>query len=199
MWPMTALAQRDADGALGVLALVCLVWLAFMFATVWRIFTKAGRPGWAALIPIYNSVVLLHIAGRPWWWLCLMFIPLVNIVMFIIWLNDLAASFGRGSGFTVGLLFLPFIFYPILAFGGSRYLGPGGLPPTLGQDWGGGPSGGVGPFGPPPSGSPAPAWGGNPPGSGVAYANPPAPADALEPRSVVGAGSGRPPSGVPPR
>jgi len=96
-------------------------------AALWRIFVKAGEPGWSALIPIYNAYVLLKIAGRPGWWLVLYLIPFVNFVIAIIVAHELSKSFGHGGGFTFGLLFLPLIFYPMLGFGSDRYLGPGGV------------------------------------------------------------------------
>lgn len=92
----------------------------------WRIFEKAGEPGWAILIPIYNSIVLLKIVGKPWWWLFLFLIPIVNLVFFIWQLNLLSKSFGKDEGFTVGLVLLPFIFLPILGLGNAVYKGPAG-------------------------------------------------------------------------
>jgi hypothetical protein len=92
------------------------------------IFTKAGRPGWPALIPIYSSYILLKVIGRPGWWLWLFLIPVVNFVILIIVLNDLSKSFGHGVGFTIGLIFLSLIFVYILAFGSSTYRGPAGAP-----------------------------------------------------------------------
>lgn len=103
-----------------VYILVAIVALVAM----WKIFTKAGKPGWAALIPIYNIIVLLEIVGRPAWWIILLIIPIVNIVILIMVMNDLSKSFGQGVGFTVGLIFLSIIFYCILAFGPAKYLGP---------------------------------------------------------------------------
>jgi hypothetical protein len=100
--------------AIGVLAIVGF----------WMIFVKAGEAGWKAIIPIYNIIVLLKIVGRPWWWLLLMLIPIVNFVIYLIIMYDLAKSFGHGIGFTVGLIFLPFIFYLVLGFGSSKYAGP---------------------------------------------------------------------------
>jgi hypothetical protein len=94
----------------------------------WRIYQKAGRPGWAAIVPIYNFYVLLKIVGKPGWWLLLMLIPGVNIVFAIWTTNMLSKSFGKDVGFTLGLLFLPFIFYPILGFGSAKYEGPYGDP-----------------------------------------------------------------------
>jgi hypothetical protein len=93
---------------------------------LWRVFTKAGQPGWAAIIPIYNYYIILKIVGRPGWWLVLYLIPVVNIIILVIVLNDLSKSFGHGVGFTLGLLFLSLIFFAILGFGDSRYLGPAG-------------------------------------------------------------------------
>ena len=95
-----------------------------MIAAMWKIFTKAGQPGWACLIPIYNIYILCKIVGRPGWWVILMFIPFVNFVIGIILCIDLAKSFGQGVGFGLGLVFLSFIFYPILGFGSAQYQGP---------------------------------------------------------------------------
>lgn len=111
-------------GGLG--GLLWLVLFVLYIVALWRIFTKAGEAGWKCLIPIYNVIVLLKIVGRPWWWLLLMLIPLVNIVILVIVYYDLAKSFGHGIGFTLGLIFLSFIFLLILGFGGSTYMGPGG-------------------------------------------------------------------------
>ncbi len=93
-------------------------------AAMWRVFTKAGKPGWASIIPIYNIIVLLEIVGRPAWWFLLLLVPFVDIIIMIIVLNDLSKSFGHGVGFTLGLLFLGVIFWCVLAFGPSRYVGP---------------------------------------------------------------------------
>jgi len=92
-----------------------------MIVAMWKVFTKAGQPGWAILVPIYNAYVMLKIAGKPGWWLILLLIPIVNIVIGIMALAGLASNFGKGGGFVVGLLFLPFVFYPILAFGSAEY------------------------------------------------------------------------------
>jgi hypothetical protein len=98
----------------------------FFIAAFWRVFEKAGQPGWAAIIPIYNAYILLKIAGKPGWWLLLFFIPLVNYV-FIIWTyNMISKSFGKDEGFTVGMILLAPVFWPILGFGSARYIGPYG-------------------------------------------------------------------------
>mgnify|MGYP001118907155 FL=1 len=122
----------DGYGALGAGYYIFMLLLAvFSIICLWKIFEKAGKPGWAAIIPIYNVLVELEILGRPWWWLLLMFIPFVNIVIAIIIIFDLAKVFGKGTGFGFGLLFLSVIFYAILAFGDARYLGPiAGQAPT---------------------------------------------------------------------
>jgi hypothetical protein len=94
-----------------------------IIASYWKIFTKAGKPGWAAIIPIYNAVVLLEIVGKPVWWIILFLIPIVNFVIAIIVLHRLAQSFGQGAGTTILLILLPFIGFPMLAFGSATYVG----------------------------------------------------------------------------
>ncbi len=114
--------------------LVYVVYFAFlglMIASGWQLFTKAGKPGWAVLIPVYNLVVLLEIVGKPVWWILLMFFPLVNLIVTVWIANLLARSFGETELYTIGMIFLPFIFYPLLAFGGCRYQGPAGSGTTL--------------------------------------------------------------------
>ncbi len=92
-----------------------------VIVSMWMIYVKAGKPGWASIVPIYNIIVLLEIVGKPWWWILLMLIPLVNFIVVIIVLNLLAKKFGKGVGYTLGLIFLGFIFLPILAFGDAKY------------------------------------------------------------------------------
>jgi hypothetical protein len=110
------------------LVLFCIGLAVVMIAAFWKVFEKAGQPGWAAIIPIYNMYILLKIGGKPAWWLILMLIPIVNYV-FIIWaMNMVSKSFGKDEGFTVGLVLLGIVFWPILGFGDARYLGPFGDP-----------------------------------------------------------------------
>ena len=90
---------------------------------LWFVFQKAGEPGWAAIIPIYNYLIGIKIAGKPWWYILLMLIPIVNLVFYIIVLNGISKNFGKGPGFTVGLFFLRFIFIPILGFSDAKYIG----------------------------------------------------------------------------
>ena len=133
------LAQGNSAGSSGqaaggfVAAVVELGLVILVIAGFWKTFTKAGYPGWAAIIPIYNLYILLKIAGRPGWWLLLFFIPLVNFIFAIIVSIDVAKNFGKGTGFGIGLAFLGFIFYPILGFGDAQYVGapqPRGFPVT---------------------------------------------------------------------
>ncbi len=105
----------------GIIALILVI---AMIVGMWKAFAKAGEPGWAAIIPIYNVVVLLKISGKPVWWIILFLIPIVSLVMAILTSLGLAKGFGKGAGFGLGLAFLPFIFYPILGFGDARYIGP---------------------------------------------------------------------------
>ena len=109
-----------------------LVMLAIAVISVigmWKVYEKAGKPGWAAIIPFYNYFVLVEIVGRPIWWFFLLFIPGVNAVIYLILLWDLTRSFGKDIGFFFGLAFLSAIFFPILGFGSARYLGPAGAQP----------------------------------------------------------------------
>ena len=94
-----------------------------LIAAMWKVFSKAGQPGWACIIPIYNLYVLCKIAGRPGWWVLLMLIPFVNFIILIILDIDIAKAFGKGAGFGIGLLLLPFIFFPVLGFGSAQYQG----------------------------------------------------------------------------
>jgi len=95
--------------------------LVLLLAGMWKVFQKAGKPGWAAIIPIYNIIVLLEITGKPLWWIVLYIIPVVNFVVASLVCIELAKRFGKGVGFGLGLGFLPFIFYPILGFGDATY------------------------------------------------------------------------------
>jgi len=98
----------------------------FMYAALWKVFVKAGQPGWAAIIPIYNAYIMTKIAGKPGWWVLMLLLPPLNLI-FGIWLyNMISKSFGKDEAFTVGLLLLGIVFLPILGFGSAKYLGPYG-------------------------------------------------------------------------
>jgi len=117
-------AGGTAAGIVGLL--FTLIWLAVMvlvIAGLWKVFVKAGKPGWACLVPIYNIIVLLEIAGKELWWIILFFIPVVNFVILILVSIAVAEKFGKGAGFGLGLAFLPMFFFPLLGFGDARYQG----------------------------------------------------------------------------
>jgi hypothetical protein len=116
-------------GGIGIILYLAII--VIVIAGFWKVFVKAGQPGWAAIIPIYNLYILLKIVGRPWWWLILCLIPIVNLVILIITYNDLSKSFGKTAGFTVGLVLLGFVFIPILGFGAAQYRGPGATLPAV--------------------------------------------------------------------
>jgi hypothetical protein len=104
-----------------------IFWLAVMILIIagcWKVFTKAGQPGWASIIPIFNVYIWCKIVGRPGWWVILLLIPFVNFIIGIILSIDLAKSFGKGVGFGLGLALLGFIFWPILGFGSAQYQRP---------------------------------------------------------------------------
>lgn len=105
--------------------IIYLAIIAVVIAGGWKTFEKAGKPGWAFIVPFYNFIVMCEIVGKPLWWVVLLFIPCVNII-FLVWVTNLMSkSFGQSEGFTVGLVLLGFIFWPLLGFGSQyRYIGP---------------------------------------------------------------------------
>jgi hypothetical protein len=108
----------------GAFLIPCLIIWAIVVIGMWKVYTKAGKPGWASIIPIYNIIVLLEIIGKPIWWIIMLLIPCANIIFGIWMINLLSKSFGKSEGFTIGLVIFPYIFYPILGFGSATYLGP---------------------------------------------------------------------------
>ena len=133
--PMHALLAQTSDYQTTatpspIVIIISLAIAILMIAAMWRVFSKAGEPGWASIIPIYNIYIMCKVAGRPGWWVLLMFIPLVNLIIAIILNIDIAKNFGKGVGFGIGLILLPFIFYPILGFGSAQYLGGGASAPS---------------------------------------------------------------------
>ena len=113
------------SGALIVMSIIYLAIFAVAMVSMWKIFEKAGKPGWAALVPFYNIYVMLEIVGRPGWWLVLLLIPCVNIIVFVIISMDMAVSFGKSKGWGfVMLVILGLIGYIILAFSDAKYEGP---------------------------------------------------------------------------
>ncbi len=105
-----------------------LLVMVFMIIALWFLFVKAGEPGWAAIIPIYNILIWLKVAGKPWWWIfaiLLNFIPVVGSILVLVWAilvwHGISKNFGKDAGYTVGLVLLPFVFVPILAWGDAVY------------------------------------------------------------------------------
>ncbi len=115
--------SAGAAAGMGIGMIIYLIIGILMIVAMWKIFTKAGKPGWAAIIPIYNAIILLEIVDKPLWWIILMLIPIVNIIISIIVTVELAKKFGQSVGFAIGLILLAPIFYPILGFGGAKYQG----------------------------------------------------------------------------
>lgn len=119
--------QDDGGGALlggGLIAYFCcfgIVWL-LMIAAMWKIFVKAGQPGWAAIVPIYNNYVMQEIVGREAWWLAIAIF--LGPIWWIVINLDLAKSFGKEMVWGIGLILLPVVFYPLLGFGDAQYQGP---------------------------------------------------------------------------
>jgi len=126
--------QSGAADAIGGLVglLFALAVLVAVVGGTWMTFSKAGEPGWAAIVPIYNVYVMLKIGGNEWWWLLLLFVPIVNFFVLLKMYIDLAKSFGCGILFGIGLWLLPVIFFPVLGFGDYEYRGPGGRGPDAG-------------------------------------------------------------------
>ena len=116
--------MNDGGGAVvGIIALIVQLGIAIaVIGGMWKIFAKAGKPGWAAIVPIYNLIVLLEIAEKPIWWIVIVFIPFVGGLIFaiLVWMA-VAQKFGKSSGFGVLCAFV--IGIPILGFGSAQYQG----------------------------------------------------------------------------
>lgn len=106
------------------LIIIALLIALIMTVAYWKIFSKSGYPGWKCLIPVYNLIIFLKITGNKTWWIFILLVPLVNLVVAIILLLDLGKVFGKRNAFRAGLIFLPFIFIPILGFSKASYSKP---------------------------------------------------------------------------
>lgn len=115
-----SIATYAAIGQVSTIFYIVIVFL--MIVSMWKIFVKAGKAGWASLVPIYNTIVMLEIVKLPVWYILLMFVPIVNVIIGVVVMAKMAKAFGKGTGFVLGMLFLPLIFYPILAFDKSEYV-----------------------------------------------------------------------------
>ena len=117
--------EYSSSGGTGglITSIIYLLFMVLFVAGLWKTFVKAGEPGWAAIVPIYNVITILKLGGKPWYWAI---VPIVGPIMLIIAEIELAKRFGKGTGFGIGLAFLPFIFFPMLGFGGASV--SGGVP-----------------------------------------------------------------------
>ena len=111
--------QSSSSGNIELFAILALT--VVIFAGFWKMFEKAGEPGWAGIIPIYNLYILVKISGNAWWWFILLLVPVVNFFAALKISIDVAGKFNRGVLFGLGLMFVSFIFYPLLGFGDSQY------------------------------------------------------------------------------
>lgn len=108
---------------MGLLMVIIIVLInILMIISLWKIYKKAGKPGWASIVPIYNFIVMCEIAGKKWWYIFFMLLPIINIYIIIVLCNSLAKKFKKSDGFVVGMILLPVIFFPILAFGRTNVL-----------------------------------------------------------------------------
>lgn len=120
---LSLFADSSGGAAVLFLFLIYAAVIVLAIAGLWKTFEKAGQKGWFAIIPILNTYILIKIAGREGWWLILFFIPCVSIVVGFIVLIDVAAKFGKSVAYGVGLVLLPFVFFPMLGFGDAEYTG----------------------------------------------------------------------------
>ncbi|MBS1512249.1 MAG: signal peptidase I [Bacteroidetes bacterium] len=110
---------------MAIILIFYFAFIIFIIASIWKTFEKAGQPGWASIVPFYNYYIMAKMGGVKNWWL--IFIPLINIYIIIVIFHGISKSFGKDAGFTVGLILLGFIFWPILGFGSAKYIGPNGV------------------------------------------------------------------------
>ena len=135
--PILAQVSKNNQNAIAAAAAAFVAAFFLVFVVVgivtligmWKTFDKAGQPGWAVLIPIYNIIVLLRIAGLPWYWVFAPFvaiIPILGWIAYLVWIvwvyHRISTRFGQGVGFTIGLTLLGPIFWLILGFGSSKYV-----------------------------------------------------------------------------
>ena len=120
--------QQPDSSAFGILGFVYLAFVVFLIISIWKVYKKAGQPGWAAIVPFYNLYIYTKIIGRPGWWVILYLIPYLGIIFVFISAIDLAKSFGKSTSFGIlALTIFGIIGFPILAFGKDKYVGPEAL------------------------------------------------------------------------
>ncbi len=120
----TSYGVSTSSGLTGAIAAMGLFfWILFMalsilmIVSLWKIFKKAGKPGWASIIPIYNIYIMCEIVEKEWWYVLLSCVPFANIYAMIVLYNGMAKKFGKNGGFVAGMILLPVVFFPMLAFG----------------------------------------------------------------------------------
>lgn len=122
MYNSTYEATGTLAAAFGTMFVILGIYTVISIIAMWKIFKKAGEPGWGSIIPFYASYIQFKIAFGNGWLFLLLLVPFVNCVMLILFAFKLASAFGKGIGFGFGLLFLPFVFQLILAFDSSKYV-----------------------------------------------------------------------------
>jgi Family of unknown function (DUF5684) len=115
--------SSSAGSFMAVFVVVYIAIIAVMIVSMWKLFAKAGKPGWAYIIPIYNIIVMLEIVKRPTWWIILLFIPFVNAIVGIIIMIDFVKAFGKPASHFFLMLFFGIIYLPYLAFSDAKYVG----------------------------------------------------------------------------
>ena len=117
-------------GVLALIVILSLIFAVLMIASMWKLFQKAGEQGWKAIIPVYNLWTLAEIAGKPGWWSLVFLInfipfigPIASAVVYVIIYVETAKAFGKSPAFSLLLIFLPFIGWPMLGFGSAKYVG----------------------------------------------------------------------------
>lgn len=129
------LAQSDSSGG-GLAIVMVVIYVAVIVVSIagmWKAFEKAGQPGWAAIVPIYNLWIWLKIVGREPWWIILFLIPCVNIVAAVIVALDTAKAFGKDAIFGILMVFFPVVGWPVIGFGSAEYRGPVASQGTVGM------------------------------------------------------------------
>lgn len=120
MMPTVTTGILSSFSVLGCMGFVMAI-AGLQIAGMWRTVQKAGKEGWEVIVPLYNYIVFSEVGKNPSWWGIMLLIPVANIVFIILILNGVAKAFGKDGGYTVGLFFLGFIFWPLLAWGDASY------------------------------------------------------------------------------
>jgi hypothetical protein len=114
--------EPDVDAAV-IFSLIYFGLKILYIVGLWKIFSKEGLPGWGVLIPIYNVYLLCKLAGKPgWWWLTLFFIPIVNIIFWLLVVIGIAENFDKGIGWAIASIFFAFILYSMVRFSDEQYV-----------------------------------------------------------------------------